>query len=229
MNQLGQKLRDLREESGYTIVDVARHISLVYKPVTNKSVGHWEKGESVPNAYQFLHLCKLYGVHDLKVFIKEQIIEKRPRLNVEGNRKVKEYVRVLEASGLYSTEEPAPETRMMRLYRIPASAGTGQFLDGEQYEMVEVDATVPQSADFGIRIAGDSMEPRFTSGQAVWVHGQQTLEDGEIGVFSINGDAYIKKLSRADGVHLVSFNKSYEPIPVTETDDLQVFGRVVGG
>ena len=34
---------------------------------------------------------------------------------------------------------------------------------------------MPEAANFGVRVAGDSMEPRFHSGQTVWVHQQPTL------------------------------------------------------
>lgn len=82
---------------------------------------------------------------------------------------------------------------------------------------------------FGIRISGDSMEPQFINGQIVWVHQQESLSTGEIGIFYLNGNAYCKKLiDDADGLFLVSLNTKYEPIPVTETASFKVFGKVVG-
>ena len=85
------------------------------------------------------------------------------------------------------------------------------------------------NADFGVRIAGDSMEPRFVHGQIVWVHRQETLRSGEIGVFLYNGAGYCKRFERAAGrVELVSLNPRYAPIRVAERDELRVFGRVVG-
>ena len=85
------------------------------------------------------------------------------------------------------------------------------------------------NADFGVRIAGDSMEPRFVHGQIVWVHRQETLRSGEIGVFLYNGAGYCKRFERAPGrVELVSLNPRYAPIRVAEGDELRVFGRVVG-
>ena len=80
-----------------------------------------------------------------------------------------------------------------------------------------------------MRIAGDSMEPRFVHGQIVWVHRQETLRSGEIGVFLYNGAGYCKRFERAPGrVELVSLNPRYAPIRVAEGDELRVFGRVVG-
>ena len=42
-------------------------------------------------------------------------------------------------------------------------------------------------ADFGVRVAGDSMEPLYLDGQIIWIHKQETLEEGEIGVFFLEG------------------------------------------
>ena len=38
------------------------------------------------------------------------------------------------------------------------------------------------------------MEPEFEDGQIAWVLKQDMVENGEIGIFSLNGEAYIKKL-----------------------------------
>ena len=71
-------------------------------------------------------------------------------------------------------------------------------------------------------VSGDSMEPEFHSGEIAWVSQQDTLCDGEIGIFGLNNEAYIKKLKRyADRLYLVSLNSKYSPI-------LDVFRKVVG-
>ena len=118
---------------------------------------------------------------------------------------------------------------MLPLYRLAVSAGTGEFLDGDDYDTVEVGEEVSPLADFGVRIAGNSMEPRFVNGQIVWVRRQETLRPGEIGVFLYNGAGYCKRLERAGGsVELVSLNSAYPPICVSAGDELRVFGKVVG-
>ena len=109
--------------------------------------------------------------------------------------------------------------RVLPLYRLAVSAGTGEFLDGEGYDAVEVGEEVSPLADFGVRIAGDSMEPRFVHGQIVWVRRQETLRPGEIGVFLYNGAGYCKRLERRGGrVELVSLNSAYPPIRVGPAD-----------
>ena len=66
------------------------------------------------------------------------------------------------------------------------------------------------------------MEPAFHDHDMVYVHQQETLDDGEIGIFSLNDNAYIKKLKNdSDGTFLMSLNQKYAPIPVhLDRDDL---------
>ena len=115
--------------------------------------------------------------------------------------------------------------RLLRLYDIPVSAGQGNYLDDAEYEMIEVDSTVPNSADYAVRVSGDSMMPRFVDRQITFIHEQSVLNEGEIGIFCLNGDAYLKKLEKG---YLVSLNPAYPPIPIRDYDDLSVMGKVVG-
>ena len=118
---------------------------------------------------------------------------------------------------------------MLPLYALAVSAGTGEFLDGDDYDTVEVGEDVSPRADFGVRISGDSMEPRFVHGQIVWIKRQETLLPGEIGIFLFNGSGYCKRLERSgDTVALVSLNPRYAPIRISAGDELRVLGKVVG-
>ncbi|MCL2513142.1 MAG: XRE family transcriptional regulator [Oscillospiraceae bacterium] len=115
--------------------------------------------------------------------------------------------------------------RPLRLYDIPVSAGSGNFLDGGGYEMIEVDGIVPDSADYAVKVSGDSMTPRFVDRQIIFVHEQPSLDEGEIGIFCLNNEAYLKKLEKG---RLISLNPKYSPIPIRDFDDFRVFGKVVG-
>lgn len=152
-------------------------------------------------------------------------------LNDEGQTKVLDYIKLLKQSGLYKRQvaEVIPFTRSIKLFHVPASAGTGEFLDSDDYAEITVGKEVPLNADFGIRINGDSMEPQFVNGQVVWVEQTQNVSSGDIGIFFLDGNAYCKKLQITEhGTYLVSLNPKYEPIPVTETAAFRAFGKVVG-
>ena len=85
----------------------------------------------------------------------------------------------------------------------------------------------------GLKVVGDSMEPRIRAGDVVIVHIQPDIESGEIGIVIINGDtATVKKVIKSkDGLMLVALNPSYEPKFFTnkeiETLPVRIFGKVV--
>lgn len=94
---------------------------------------------------------------------------------------------------------------------------------------MEVGDEVSPDADFDVRVSGDSMEPLYLNGQIIWVHQQETLEDGEIGIFFLDGEAYVQKYHQApDGISLISMNKKYAPIKVSSGSVFRTFGKVVG-
>lgn len=230
MQTIGQTLTRLRAESGLSQQELARSLASDGISVTNQAISKWENGQTLPNATQFLALCRALGVRDvLHEFSGQNPFSPFTGLNREGIRLAEHYVSLLHASGLYEgTAESRPSLRTLPLYQISVSAGTGQFLDSSDYETVEVDDTVPISANFGVRIAGDSMEPLLQNGQIVWVHQQQTVSPGDIGIFLYEGSAYCKRLAHQGGTLLLqSENPAYAPILIAEDGDFRIFGKVV--
>ena len=120
--------------------------------------------------------------------------------------------------------------RSIDIFENAVSAGTGNFLVDGPKETVCIDESIlPEDTTFGVRISGDSMEPEFHDGQIAWVLQQESVANGEIGIFALNGEAYIKKLQNdKDGIFLISLNEKYAPIKVSENDRLDIFGKVLG-
>lgn len=197
---------------------------------SNKAVSSWEKDTTEPSASLLLFLCKLLGITDIYgEYYGINPSNPMSGLNEEGKEKALDYIQLLVDSGKFQNATIIPFRRKIRLFDIPASAGVGNFLDGDNFTEVEVGEEVPATADFGIRISGDSMEPRFVSGQIVWVQKQDTLNSGEIGIFFLDGNAYCKKLQDDEnGLYLVSLNRNYEPITINENQTFKIFGKVVG-
>lgn len=112
------------------------------------------------------------------------------------------------------------------VYDAGASAGTGVFLDSSTYEVVSMpDDWTTSRANFGVWVEGDSMEPRFSNGDLVLVRTQPTVEIGDIGIFVLNGEGYIKKLGKNK---LVSINPAYDDIEINEWDVVYCKGKVLG-
>lgn len=230
---LGEKITAARISSGLSQNDVADFISKKGLSVTNQKVSKWETNYTIPNAYQFLALCEALNISDvLGTFGDTSISSPLSKLNEEGKKKVDEFIKILIATGMFNNETAPNKVVTLRnlpLYDLAVSAGTGKYLDSDTCVMVEVGSDVPMAANFGVRISGDSMEPRFVDGQIVWVHQQPLLNDGEIGIFSFENNSYCKKLSiEEDSITLISLNPNYPPIEIPKNTDLKCFGKVVG-
>ena len=109
------------------------------------------------------------------------------------------------------------------------SAGTGLYLDDEQVETISFGADmIPNGTDFCLKVNGDSMDPMFHDGDYVFIKRETDFRNGSIGVVIVNGDAYLKKIYITENsIKLVSLNKKYKDITVTQDDTLKYVGTVV--
>ena len=234
MEPVANTLRNLRNMLELSQMDVVAKLNKLGIKANQQKMSRWENGRNTPNAEQFIALCKVYNVKDTyRVFVEQDYSEPAPDLNKEGEKKLAEYKQLLLATGMYSPVMPERKIvkfpgRTAPLYSIGASAGTGQFLDSSDYEMIDVPDDVPLSANFALHVCGDSMEPTLHDGDTIWVQQQPTLENGEIGVFFLDGNAYVKELRRtSEGVSLISHNEKYKPIKIHEYNESKIYGKVV--
>lgn len=112
-----------------------------------------------------------------------------------------------------------------RKYLQPASAGYGDFNDDASYEIVDLVKRPPMGTSFIITAHGDSMEPTYHDGEALFVRAQETVLPGEIGLFTKGPDLLIKE-SGPDG--LISHNKTYGLITGTEDEPIRAQGKILG-
>lgn len=90
-----------------------------------------------------------------------------------------------------------------------------------------------QGEFFGLRIKGDSMEPRMESGDVVIVKQQSDANSGDTVIVLVNGDdATCKRLQKTDnGIMLVSTNPKYPPMFYSneeiQTKPVVILGKVV--
>ena len=99
--------------------------------------------------------------------------------------------------------------------------------------MVDIPEKLPEwitadDIDYAVHIHGNSMQPMFEDQQIIWVKKCSELNEGNIGIFYLNGDAYCKKFHKTKkGISLISLNQAYKPIIIKETDEFRIFGRVL--
>ena len=230
MKDLGKTIARHRKEHRLKQSQLAEKLTCYDIFVKPNTVSAWESGISQPSSKQLLAICEILNIYDIySEFIGTNPDNPFRNLNEEGVNKALDYTRLLEKSGDYRMGEVIPINviRERKVYYTAVSADNGSFLDGEDYEMYS-SADIPEKADFGVHVSGDSMEPRFHDGDLIWIEQAEQLEDGEIGIFYFDGSSYVKKLqNNRKGAYLVSLNKAYEPIPITESSSFKIFGRVL--
>ncbi|MCL1830777.1 MAG: helix-turn-helix domain-containing protein [Oscillospiraceae bacterium] len=228
---LPKTLARLRTQKKITQATVAAYVSeQTNKPISFRAISYWETGISSPSVEQFLVLCDLYDVEDIHFVFRgvSNRYENLTRLNELGRNRVEEYIELLLSNNLFADRDARSErtvSRYIKLFDVSVAAVSGNLLDNDSYEELAVDDMVPDEADYAVRVTGNSMIPRFIDGQIVFVKAQPWIDIGEIGIFSLNGDAYIKKLGVRE---LVSLNPDYDPISIGSYDSVYVLGRVLG-
>ncbi len=114
----------------------------------------------------------------------------------------------------------------MPIYDLGASAGTGVLLDSHYYEVAAMpDTPMTRKANFAIWVNGHSMEPKFNDGDLVLVRTQPAVDVGEIGIFIVNGNGFIKKQGEDK---LISLNPDYDDVEISEWDEVYCKGKVLG-
>lgn len=123
-------------------------------------------------------------------------------------------------------EEPFP-TITKTLYGYAPSAGSGNYLPDtiDENYIVIPDTPKNRKADYIVEVGGDSMEPEYMNGERVLVKKQDSVEIDEIGVFVVNGDAYIKQF-KSDRLH--SLNPKRDDIYFEENQTITCMGKVIG-
>jgi len=135
-------------------------------------------------------------------------------------------VAIAESVVMGNMEDEDSFIEMPTSYASAVAAGNGQMLQEEDFDKVRYPVSeVPHNADFAVRIAGDSMEPEFFDGEIAWVKSIPYTNIGEVGIYAVNGDSFIKQHGKNG---LISFNKKYKPIKLSESDHVHTFGKVVG-
>ena len=167
----------------------------------------------------------------------EKLLSNFNQLNVAGQDKIIEHTEELLEIPRYQKRFIAPpKVKPLTLVSVPvayeaAAAGFGNYLDTTEFEEMDFpENEVPGGTDFGIRITGDSMQPEMDDGDIAFVKKQIEVEHMEIGIFILNGSAYCKRLMvdyEQREVRLVSLNKKYDDILVTEEDVLRTVGKVL--
>ena len=110
-NYIGNQIRAARKSMKLSLEQLSQILMGYGVDIGRVAVNKWEKGISIPSAYQLLAVCAALHLEDgFDYFVSNT---KRPLLNAEGRRKVKEYREDLIASGKYRETPPVLEIRYL--------------------------------------------------------------------------------------------------------------------
>lgn len=232
---IGQQIKLHRKRNGWSQVELAKILG-----VGKSTIANYEKGYRSPRQNTIFQLADVFNVSvdDLFPAINAETPTTSPvqaiydQLTPPRQAKALTY---LEKQLLEQNEEETKKNEVSEVIQLyvydyydhAASAGTGQYLNDVRVEQIELPIEV--DADFVIPIKGDSMEPDYHDGDLVFIQTSVDLNNGVIGVFNYNGEAYIKQLViDTEQSYLHSLNPKYKDMPITPETDFRIIGEVVG-
>lgn len=235
----GERITQLRKEHGYkTRKEFAEKLGIPETTLRNYETDAREPGHTFlkqisdffsVSADYLLGLTderEKYSSHQLKSSEYEHI-EKYRALDQHGKETVS-YILEQETKRVKQIEQAASTpaaTRMINYYYKLASAGTGQIVfDMPPTKRIEIPA-IPEyrKADYAIGVNGSSMEPVYHDGDTLLVEMTDNVEIGEIGIFLVNGESFVKERGETE---LCSLNPESPNVPLNES--ARCLGRVIG-
>ena len=232
-SHVGQIIRKYRLGAGIDQVTLAAKLGF-----TKTAVGNWELGLTRPDIDTVPRLCAELGIpvtellglpaetaqdpedrevldlyHQLDKFNRRTVSQMMDRLLFQQDSKEKVRLRSTYVD--------------LCLYEEAAAAGIGvPMLEYAGSRTVYAPKNkIPGNADCVIHVNGNSMEPTFRNGCFVYVNSAQQVSFGQIGIFIVNGVAFVKEY-RPEG--LVSHNRRFKPLIIDENTEVRCCGRVTG-
>lgn len=255
MKNVGQKIRERRQELGLSGTEVAERmgvaVSTIYRYESNGI-----KNMGIDKLALLAEILKVSPVEIMSWMTSDdesdlyltQINSIARGLNREGKRKVAVYCDDLACSQKYDVSVDPDEELVFEdgsavlPFELPdevevepagqAAAGDG-FVYGDdlglRYKIVSTD--VPPH-DFSICVKGHSMEPTIKDGAICFLKKDYDYRDGGIYLIDRDGETFIKRVYFADDrLTLVSDNKEFDDIIIKAEDVVDqnlIRGRVVG-
>lgn len=135
--------------------------------------------------------------------------------------------------GWEDMEQPTPKSNGYPTVRIPVlgdvAAGVPILAQQDIIGYEDIPADMAKTGEyFGLKIKGDSMEPKIHDNDIVIVKSMSDAENNDIVIAMINNEATCKRLHKySNSVVLTAINSDYKPIEVTPDENIQILGKVV--
>lgn len=154
--------------------------------------------------------------------------EEKSRCKTEREEQMEQAAAALRESRERSeaAEEIAPPTTLYQPFtQVAAAEGAGAFLLDDGFEEISVEMNeYTKQADVILKVVGRSMEPVIADGDRVLVRVQPSVNIGEIGVFILDGQGYLKERA-AD--RLVSLNPDVDDVYIGDLQNVECYGKFI--
>ena len=200
MGKFQNILKSLRATKGLTQDELSKQLN-----ISRSTIGMYEKGAREPD-FETLELIADY-------------------FNVDTD--------YLLGRTTKTTYIPSPALRKGVSINVLGRVAAGIPIDAIE-ELIDTEEITEEMAKtgefFGLKIKGNSMEPRIYENDVVIVRQQNDAESGDVVIATINGDeATCKRLRKyRDGIELISNNPSYEPMFFSNEEILSKPVRIIG-
>lgn len=214
-NDMGRKIRELREKCGLTQREVANAVG-----VTEATVSRWESGHiNNMRRDKIQSLAKILQVSPLVIMgMKEKDREPAPA----GRPAASESVR-------------KKGVRIPVLGRVVA--GIPQEAIQETIDWEEIPEEMARTGEyFGLRVKGDSMTPNIQEGDTLIIERQPDVDNRQIAIVGVNGgEATVKQIIKdphGRGITLYGYNTDAYTPTFYSNEEIQslpviIYGRVV--
>lgn len=229
--EIGELISLYRKQSKMTIDELVEK-SGVPKGTLNKIIGGTTKAPTLDNMKSIAKaLGKTLADFDdtpqqknSYTLLENELIKKYRSLDDHG-KKIVDLVlnEELERATEIIREDLNPKYKPALYSTQKFSAGTGTYLGVDDFETILIqDNEATKKVKFCGSVQGDSMEPLYHDGDILMVS-NEPVEIGDIGIFTLDGNGYVKKRGIDD---LISLNPDYDPIPMDDT--IKCNGKVIG-
>jgi repressor LexA len=224
---IGLRIREAREREGLTQRELGQRVG-----VTPSAIANYENGVSHPKEAVLYRLMAALRV-DANYLYQDgaaagATLSPAERAHLDRYRALDCYGRDMVDTVLRKEHARAAArgaVLTLPFFQDKVSAGLGNFVGNSRTEQLSI-RLLPETSgsDYVVQVTGDSMEPEFRDGDLILVHSQPEVDVGEIGLWILNGDGYIKQRGQEG---LLSLNPRYAPIPIGPEDSVQCCGKVL--
>ncbi|MCG7342343.1 XRE family transcriptional regulator [Staphylococcus auricularis] len=241
---IGKGLKFLRKDNNMTMEELANDLNNKYPntmKLTKGKISKWENEKEEPRLSSAKILAEYFNVkindlYDDATFttdnssdittIYDQLTPPRQN-NVLDFAKHQLYLQSSMRSNIIDINTYKNEQITEVLVHRYTSAGTGEQIFDEPAFTVYVKGYIPPH-DIALQVNGDSMEPVFKDKEIIFIEKSYDIKNGQIGVFVINGEAYVKKVyAEEDRLTLISLNKEYPDLHFYENEGVKLVGKVI--